>query len=233
MERPAIAKIFPGLLRGLAGGFVGAILGHLFVTWSLRAGGEFWLKGPYGPGQFFGIAAYLGLLYGCIGLALAGRAVPGLLGLLGNFLGIALPMVVLTHHPLPMRAFMSLLAHFPAFTTGLMRSLGGLDLVGLAWTLAVIAIYVMANWGTTLALGALLCPRRRWLGAGAAVLGSFAGYLVLKAFLAVVPSYAQGRWDPRSFVPSPLDLLTGLLIGAGIGAGVFLARSLGRQASQT
>ncbi len=218
-------------MRGLAGGFVGAALGHLFVTWCLRAGGEFWLKGPYGPGQFFGISAYLGLLYGCIGLALAGSAGAGLLGFLGNFLGVALPMIVLTHDPRPMGAFMGLLAHFPAFTTRLMQSMGGMNLVGLAWTLAVIAVYTIANWGTTLALGALLCPRRRWLGAGAAVLGSFSGYLALKTFLSIVPSYSQGHWDPRSFVPSPLDLLTGLLIGAGIGAGVFLAEGLDRKAS--
>jgi hypothetical protein len=217
-----ISNLFHGLLRGLAGGFVGAILGHVFVTWCLHMGGEFWLKGPYGPGQFFGISAYLGILYGCIGLALTWSAVPGLLGLLGNFIGIAFPMFVLTHHPLPMRVFMGLLAHFPAFTARLMMSMGGIDLVGMAWTLAVIAIYIVANWGTTLALGAILCPKRRWFGASAAVLGSFAGYLILKVFLAVVPSYAQGHWDPMSFMPSPMDLLTGLLIGAGIGAGVFL-----------
>jgi hypothetical protein len=231
-ERPsAAANIFRGLLRGLAGGFVGAILGHILVTCCLRAGGEFWLKGPYGPGQFFGISAYLGILYGCIGLALSGTATACLLGLLGNLLGIALPMAVLTHYPLPMRVFLRLLLHFPVFTTRLMMSMGGIDLAGLAWTLAVIAIYIVANWGTTLALGAILCPKRRWLGAGAAALGSLAGYLLLKVFLTVIPSYAQGRWDPRSFMPSPLDLFTGLLIGAGIGAGVFLVGGLDRKAS--
>jgi hypothetical protein len=228
-DRP---DLFQALLRGLAGGFIGAVLGHVLVTWCLRTGGEFWLKGPYGPGQFFGISAYLGVLYGCIGLALAWRAAPALLGLLGNFLGIALPMFVLTHHPLPMRAFMRLLAHFPAFTTRLMLSMGGLDLAGLAWTIAVLFIYIAATWGTTLGLGALLCPGRRWLGAAAAALGSLAGYLVLKVFLAAVPSCAQGRWDPRSFSPSPLDLLTGLLVGAGIGAAVCLAGRVGGKEPQ-
>jgi len=209
-EEPGIPNLPAALLRGLAGGFVGAVLGHLCVTWCLRAGGESWLKGPYGP-HFFDISLYLGLLYGGIAAGLSLRPAATLVGALGAFLGIALPMAVLTR-----------IAPW-GMETGAPPTL--------AWYWAVLAAHSLGTWGTTLALGALLCPRRRWLGALGAALGSFAGYLALELFLRVVPSYAQGRWNPRSFMPSPLDLLTGLLIGAGLGAGVFLAGNLGRKTS--
>ena len=227
---PAASGPGKGALRGLAGGLAGAVLGHLFVTWCLRCGGEFWLKGPYGPGQFFGISAYLGILYGCIGWSLSGSAGPALIGFLGNFLGIALPMAILTHLPQPMRLFLSFLASFPDALGRLLHWTGLLNPLGLAWTLAVIVIYAVANWGTTIALGAVLCPARRWPGAGAAVLGSFGSYLALKVFLFIIPAAAQGRWRPESFMPSPLDLLTGALLGTGIGAAVFLVRSRRREA---
>ncbi|MBI5241491.1 MAG: hypothetical protein HY926_13545 [Elusimicrobia bacterium] len=205
-----IPSLFQGLLRGAAGGFSGALLGHLVVTACLHAGGQDWLKGPYGP-HFFDISLYLGLLYGAIGLALALKPAPALTGLLGAFLGISLPMAVLTR-----------VANW-GMETGAPPTL--------AWYWAVIVCHSLGTWGTTLALGALLFPARRWLGALGAALGSLAGYGTLQLFLAVVPSYAQGRWDPRSYLPSPLDLLTGILIGAGIGAGVFLAGRIGRKSA--
>ncbi|MCX5794017.1 MAG: hypothetical protein NTY77_00795 [Elusimicrobia bacterium] len=209
-ERPAIPGLSAALLRGLAGGFAGAVLGHILVTACLRAGAESWLKGPYGP-HFFDIALYLGLLYGGIACGLSLRPGITLVGAWGAFLGIALPMALFTR-----TARWGMEAGAPPT---------------LAWYWLVLAAHSLGTWGTTLALGALLCPRRRWLGAVGAVLGSLAGYLSLSLFLRIVPSYAQGRWHPGSFVPSPLDLLSGLLIGAGLGAGVFLADSLGRKES--
>ena len=210
---------------GLAGGFCGALLGHVAVTLILRLGAEFWLVGPHGPPmQFFGIAIYLGLLYGSLGWALSRRPLAFLVGFLGIAVTIALPMAILTHWPQPLYVFLRALAHFPGFAVMLMRRLHVLNPIALAWTIAVLAIYLTATWGTTLALGALLCPGRRLRGAILAVLGSWGGTLILKAFTHFIPSSLQGRWNPMSFIPAPLDLLTGLLIGAGMGAGIGLAR---------
>jgi hypothetical protein len=206
---PPIPNLLQGLLRGCIGGFAGALAGHILVTAAIKAGGQNWLKGPYGP-HFFDISLYLAVLYAAVGWALALRPAAALVGLLGAFLGIALPMAVLTR-----------LAHW-GMDTGAPPTL--------AWYWAVVVAHSLGTWGTTLALGALLCPARRWLGALGAALGSLAGYGILQLFLFAVPSYAQGRWDPKSFLPSPLDLLTGILIGAGIGAGIFLAGKSSRQA---
>lgn len=210
-EHQPIPDLFQGLLRGAVGGFCGSMLGHILVTAVLKAGGQNWLKGPYGP-HFLDISLYLGLLYGSLGLALSLRPRPALWGFFGAFLGIALPMSLLTR-----------LAHW-GMETGAPPTL--------AWYWAVIVCHTLGTWGTTLALGALLCPARRLAGAAGAALGSLAGYGLLQLFLVVVPSYAQGRWDPKSFLPSPLDLLTGILVGAGIGAGIFLAGRLGRGAAR-
>ena len=210
-EHQPIPDLFQGLLRGAIGGFCGAMLGHILVTAVLKAGGQNWLKGPYGP-HFLDISLYLGLLYGSLGLALSMRPRPALWGFFGAFLGIALPMSLLTR-----------LAHWGMETNAPPT---------LAWYWAVIVCHSLGTWGTTFALGALLCPARRWTGAAGAALGSLAGYGLLQLFLVLVPSYAQGRWDPKSFLPSPLDLLTGIIIGAGIGAGIFLAGRFGRGAAR-
>lgn len=193
--------VYKNLLRGLLGGWAGAILGHLLVTLCLRSGGELWLKGPYGP-HFFGIALYLGALYGSIAFSLSGKRMPALAGGLGAFLGIALPMAILTR-----------VAHWGMATDSAPT---------FAWIWAVLIIHTVATWGVTLALGAILCPARPLRGALLAAAGALAGYLTLSTLLWLVPSYAQGRWVPTSFMPSPVDMLTGLLIGAGMGAGIYL-----------
>ncbi|HAM35916.1 MAG TPA: hypothetical protein DEB40_08225 [Elusimicrobia bacterium] len=201
-EQPPLPSLFQALLRGLYGSLAAATLGHMLVTACLPWGAELWLKGPYGP-HFFDISLYLGVLYGGIALSLSRRPGPACAAAAAAFLGIALPMTVLTH-----------------------AARWGMDTNAqptLAWYYAVIATHTLATWGTTLGLGALLCPQRRWRGAIFAALGSLAGYLILEVFLRLVPSYAQGRWNPKSFIPSPVDLLTGMLIGAGIGAGIYLA----------
>jgi hypothetical protein len=192
-------SIFAATTRGLAGGFAGALLGHIVVTACLRAGGENWLRGPYGP-HFFDISLYLSFLYGGIAASICSCRSSILTGFLGPWLGIALPMVFLTHF-----------ARW-GMEAGAQPTL--------AWYWAVLACHTAATWGTTLALGAVLVPGRRLRAALAAALGSFLGYLILAAFIRLVPSYAQGKWDPASFIPSPLDLLTGLLIGAGIACGI-------------
>jgi len=199
MKEQPLPSLFHGALRGAAGGLAGAALGHVLVTLCLRGGGERWLKGPYGPDDpgfhFFDIALFLSATFGCIAFSLSRRAVPTLAGLGCAFLALALPLTVLTHAA---RAFPW-------------------------WYWAVLGADILAVWGTTLALGALLCPARRMRGALFAALGSWAGYLVLELILHIVPSYAQGRWVPTSFIPSPVDLLTWLLAGAGMGAGIYLA----------
>jgi hypothetical protein len=68
----------------------------------------------------------------------------------------------------------------------------------------------------------MLSPERRWRGAAGAALGSLAGYLLLMLIVYFIPPQAQGRWRPGSFYPAPLDMLTGILIGAGMGAGISL-----------
>ncbi|MFA6004310.1 MAG: hypothetical protein WC881_09605 [Elusimicrobiota bacterium] len=201
-ETSSPANLPQSLLRGLLGGLLGAVLGHILVTLCLHAGGELWLKGPYGP-HFFGISLYIGALYGSIAYSLSRRKNPTLVGGLGAFLGIALPMAILTR-----------VAHWGMATNSPPT---------LAWVWAVLIIHTVATWGVTLALGAVLCPARPVRGALLATVGSLAGYLLLNAWLWLVPSYAQGRWVPTSFIPSPVDMLTGLLIGAGIGGGIYLA----------
>jgi hypothetical protein len=92
----------------------------------------------------------------------------------------------------------------------------------LAWYYAVGTIYMLATWGTILALGAVISRRRRWLGALAGAGGSFAGYLLLAGILWAVPSYKEVLWVPTRFIPSPVSLLDGLLTGAGMGLGLCL-----------
>ncbi len=82
----------------------------------------YWLKGPYGP-PFFNVALFMGILYGGIGLAIARRR--GLaFGALGPFLGIAVPLLVLTRvsEKLP-------------------------------WAWIVVALFIAAVWATIFAIG--------------------------------------------------------------------------------
>lgn len=122
--------LFQGLVRGGLGGLLGGAAAHVLVTLLNRAGGELWLKGPYGP-PFSNIALYMGVLLGTTGLALSLRLKPALVGFFGPLLGIALPMFVLTRAA-------------PA----------------LPWAYAVGALYIASTWGSILALGALLSPER-------------------------------------------------------------------------
>jgi hypothetical protein len=92
------------------------------------------------------------------------------------------------------------------------RGLGGTP----QWQLAVVVLYTAAIWGTIALIGALSADTARWRGALAAVAGSFAAYQLLNLLLWAVPSYAQGKWNPASLLPSPVNLMDGLLSGAGL-----------------
>lgn len=176
-------------------GFAGAALAHVASTLADRAGAEGFLRGPYGP-QFFLIALYTAVFYAAIGAASGRRAATALAGLLGPLLGIGAVMAVLTHYS----------------GWGMPRGLPGTA----QWQLAVGVVYTVAIWSTIAALGAMSAETARWRGAVAAVAGSLGAYGLLSLFLWAVPSYAKIRWSPISFLPSPVNLMDGLLSGAGL-----------------
>lgn len=190
-------------MTGGAAGLLGAALAHLLTALLDRAGSETWLKGPYGP-AFFNIALYTGVFYAAVGAAAARRPREALIGLLGPFLTIAVPMAVLTR--------VARLGLFP----------GGAP--SIEWRVIVTVIYLLAIWGSIAAIGASAVGRRPWLGAGAAVVASLLGYGVLQSFLSAVPSYAKNPWNPAGLVPSPVNLMDGILSGAFVALAVVLVQ---------
>ena len=186
---------FAAVVGGGVAGFFGAALAHVCSTVADRAGAEGLLRGPYGP-QFFLIALYTAVFYAAIGAAAGRRATTALAGLLGPLLGIGLVMTALTRYS----------------GWGMPRGLGGTP----QWQLAVGVVYTAAIWLTIAAIGAMSAATSWWRGAVAAVLGSLSAYGVLSFLLWAVPSYAKVRWSPISFLPSPVNLMDGLLSGAGL-----------------
>ena len=186
---------FAAIVGGGAAGFFGAALAHLLTTLADRLGTEGWLRGPYGP-QFFLIALYTAVFYAAIGAAAGRRAATALAGFLGPLLGIAAVMTALTRYS----------------GWGMPHNLGGTP----QWQLAVAVVYTAAIWGTIAVLGAASAETSRLRGALAAVVGSLTAYGALSFFLWAVPAYAQTRWNPVSFIPSPVNLMDGLLSGAGL-----------------
>jgi len=190
---------FAAIVGGGAAGFFGAALAHVLAMIADRAGAEDFLRGPYGP-PFFLISLYTAVFYGCIGAAAGGTAprryAAAAFGFAGPFLGIAAVLAALTRYP----------------GWGMPRGLGGTP----QWQLAVGVVYTAAIWSTIAALGALSAGTKPWRGALAAVAGSLAGYGALTLLMWAVPSYGQGRWNPHSFMPSPVNLMDGLLSGAGL-----------------
>ncbi|MDE2489395.1 MAG: hypothetical protein KGM24_01015 [Elusimicrobia bacterium] len=178
---------YSAVVAGGLAGLAGAALAHVLTAFVLRAGGGAWLSGPFGP-PFLALALNLGFLYGAIGAgaAPARRAPAAALGFLGPFLGLSLPLFVISRMSLPSRV----------------------EAVG--------AVYVLALWGTIAALGVLAARTRGWRGALAAVLGSLAAYLFLTLVLMALPGYDATRWSPLGWLPSPVNLLDGLLSGAGL-----------------
>lgn len=186
---------FAAIVGGGGAGFLGAALAHVLSTLADRAGGEGFLRGPYGP-QFFLIALYTGGFYAAIGAAAGRRAATALVGLLGPLLGITVVMAGLTRYS----------------GWGMPRGLPGT----FQWQLAVASVYTVSIWGTIASLGAMSAATSWWRGALAATVGSLSAYGVLSFLLWAVPSYAKTRWSPVSFLPSPVNLMDGLLSGAGI-----------------
>lgn len=189
-------------VTGGAAGFFGAGLAHVLTALLDRAGAETWLKGPYGP-PFFNIAVYTGVFYGAIGAGASRRPREALIGLLGPFLTIVVPMTVLTR-----------VARLGLFPEGA---------PSIEWRATVTVVYLLAIWGSIAAIGASAC-RRRALGAVAAVVASLLGYGLLQFFLNVAPSYAQTPWNPAGLVPSPVNLMDGILSGAALALAVALVQ---------
>jgi len=176
------------LIGGGLGGALAAAAANILTTFIDRgAGSEAWLKGPYGP-PFFNVALFMGLLYGGIALALTRRRQETAIGALGPFLGILLPMLILT------RATASL-----------------------PWVPVVIAVFVAAVWGTIFALGWRMAGRR-WLGGVAAVAGAFLGYLLLQGLAKVFPVLSAWHPHSYLPTPAVMldGALTGAGIGLGI-----------------
>lgn len=185
---------FTAVLTGGGAGLGGAALAHVATALADRAGSATWLKGPYGP-PFFNIALYTGLFYAAIGTAAGRRAKEALIGLLGPFLAIAVPMTVLTR-----------VARLGVFEKA----------PSLEWQAIVAGVYLLAIWGTIAALGWSAARARPWQGAGAAVLASLLAYGLLTLLLRLVPSYALTPWNPAGLVPSPVNLMDGILSGAAL-----------------
>lgn len=186
---------FAAIVGGGAAGFFGAALAHVLSTFVNTAGGENLLRGPYGP-PFFVLSVYTAVFYGAIGAAAGRRPATAAAGFLGPLLGICLAMAALTRYG----------------GWGMPRGLGGTP----QWQLAVAVIYIAAIWGTIALLGALSAATSWWRGALAAVLGSATAYGVLSFLLWAVPSYANVRRLQISYLPSPVNLMDGLLSGAGL-----------------
>lgn len=197
---------FAAIVSGGLAGIVGAALAHIMTTLADRLGAEGWLRGPYGP-QFFPIAFYTAVFYAAIGASAGRRASTALAGFLGPMLGIAGVLAALTRYS----------------GWGMPRGLPGTP----QWQLAVTVTYGVAIWGTIALLGILAARHARWRGALAAVAGSLCAYGALALILALLPAYGKTHWNPVSFIPSPVNLLDGLLSGIGLCLALSLDERIG------
>lgn len=184
---------FDAIVGGGAAGFFGAALAHVLTAGADRLGAEGWLRGPYGP-QFVPIALYTAIFYSAIGAASGRKAKTAAIGFFAPLLGIALTMALLTRYG----------------GWGMPRGLPSTP----QWQLAAVSVYTVSIWGTIAALGAASTATSRWRGALAAVLGSVAAYAILSLLLKIFAAYAAQKWSPASFLPSPVNLMDGLLSGA-------------------
>ena len=185
---------FSAIVGGGAAGFFGAALAHVLATLAVRFGSESWLRGPYGP-QFFNIALYTGIFYAAIGAAAGRRPKTAAIGFSGAFVGILFPMFVLTRYGgwgMPREA--------PAVTP--------------QWQNMVLGLYALVIWGTIAGIGATASRTTWWRGIIAAVVGSAAAYGALTVLH--FAQWAQGPWSAASMLPSPVNLLDGILSGTGL-----------------
>ena len=186
---------------GVAGIF-GAALAHILSIYLNRHGAAEWLHGPFGP-PFFTVALYTGVFYGAIGTA-TGKRASAATGFLGGFLGMLVPLYVLTQY-------------------------GGWT--PQQWTYVTVAAYVLVIWGTIAGIGAAAERAKPWRGAAAAVLGSLAGYAVLAACLKVFHGLGGATAGPEGLRPPLVTLLDGLLSGAGLCLALSLEGRFSRRTS--
>lgn len=85
-------------------------------------------------------------------------------------------------------------------------------LFDLPWVNVVVAVYVIAVWGTIFLIGG-------WQ----AVAGAFAAFIVFSLIGALAPFLFDFPWKP-GYLPQPQVLLDGLLTGLGIALGGAYAR---------
>jgi hypothetical protein len=123
-------------------------------------------------------------------------------GFLGGLLGLLVPLYVLTRY-------------------------GGWTAE--QWRSVTLACYIVAIWGTIAGIGALSRPQA-WRGAVAAVLGSFAAYAVLAGCIAIFKSL-RATGAPDGFAAPAVNLLDGLLSGAGLCLALSLDGRLSRRTS--
>jgi hypothetical protein len=193
------------LIGGGVGGVLAAAVAHVVTSLFDKAGhSAAWLQGRYGP-PFFNVALFMGVFYGGIAFSLSRRKSDAAVGALGPLLGIALPMAFLTH-----------MLSIPEGARGIIPGSPS------PWVDIVTLIFVAAVWGTVTALGWRLGGG--WRGALGAVLGSFAGYLILSGAAYATPALMRWPVPLHDYLPTPAVLFDGLLTGAGIGAGALLFR---------
>ncbi|MFI5351153.1 MAG: hypothetical protein ACHQ2Z_16535 [Elusimicrobiota bacterium] len=183
-------------------GLFGAALAHLLSIYLSRHGAAEWLRGPFGP-PFFTVALYTGVFYGAIGAA-AGRRTGAATGFLGGFLGLLVPLYVLTRY-------------------------GGWS--PQQWHYIMMGAYVVVIWGTIAGVGAAAARENPRRGAAAAVLGSLAGYAVLSGCAALFHGFSGAPSNPESFLPPRVNLIDGLLSGAGLCLALSLDRRRSRRTS--
>jgi hypothetical protein len=92
-------------------------------------------------------------------------------------------------------------------------------------------VYALAVWCTISAIGASSARTRPWRGALSAVLGSLAGYAALTAALKFSSALAAAPRSPASLIPVPVNLLDGLLSGAGLCLALSLDERISRRPS--
>jgi hypothetical protein len=199
------------LAGGGAGGFGGAIAAQFIVAAANRIGNaDLWLKGPFGP-PFFNVSLFVGVLYLCIALGLSRNRKALLVGFFGPFLGIVLPLVILSRWTWGARFLSQPLGWFARAGMGAVPG----------WYYFVFALYAASVWGTIFALGWNLGADKRWRAGCGIVAGAFASFVLSQILLRLAPALAQWGGGPQSFFPPAPVLIDGLFTGAGMGFGLW------------
>ena len=191
-------------------GFTGGLFAHVLTIFLVRHGSEGWLRGPFGP-PFFNVGIYTGIFYGVIGAAAGRKGLTAATGFLGAFFGVIIPLFVLTRY-------------------GGWGMPSGAEITP-AWQTVVVIVYALTIWGTIAGIGLTASRTTKWRGAAAAIIGSIAAYAVVKLLLGIFSSWTKTPWDPSSYIPSPVNLLDGLLSGAGLCLGLSIDEHLSRRKS--